>query len=287
MNKIHIIGIVFLLLLQNFAFGQYYQFEQERTAKYTGNKISCDDIGNLLIASKANLIKLDLSGNFIANYSPMFPGKITSINAKDPRRILLYFKTYSYVVFLNQDLTNAGTLSFYNLNRNPQPIDLEINNLGFSSLACLDEYNDAYWVYDANTSEIVLLDQENRIDFRGDALDELMDLEPQPNFMMMEANRLFINNPSTGVYIFDENGRFVRKLALFGLKKIQVHKDMLFYASNSFFITHNLITGEETYHPLPVLEFIDWSLNMNSSPARINFLTSKGVLIYSMEKNIK
>lgn len=287
MNKTISTAIVLLFLLQNIAFGQYYHFEQAKTAQYTGNKISCDDRGNILIATKGNLTKLDFSGNFIANYHPLFPGKIKCIDAKDPRRILLYYKTYSYILFLNQDLTNAGSLSFYNLNRNPQPIDLSINNLGFSSLACLDDYNDAYWVYDANTTEIVLLDQENRIDFRGDALDELMDFEPQPNFMMMEDNRLFINNPSTGVYIFDENGRFVRKLALFGLKKIQVHEDMLFYASNSFFITHNLITGEETYHPLPVLDFIDWSLNMNSTPAKINFLTSKGVLIYSMEMNIK
>lgn len=287
MNKVITTAIVIFFILQNFAFGQYYHFEQEKTARYTGNKISCDDRGNILIAAKGNLTKLDISGNFIANYYPMFPGKINCIDAKDPRRILLYFKTYSYVVFLNQDLANAGTLSFYNLNQKPQPIDLGVINLSYTSLSCLDEYNDSYWIYDGNTSEIILIDQENRIDFRGDALDEIMDLEPNPNFMMMEANRLFINNPSTGVYIFDENGRFVRKLALFGLKKIQVHEDMLFYASNSFFITHNLTTGEETYHPLPVLDFIDWSLNMNSSPARINFLTSKGVLIYSMEKNIK
>ncbi len=282
----HTIIIIFILL-QSFAFGQYYHFEKEKTAQYKGRMISCDDRGNLLIGAKSHLTKLDITGEFIANYYPMFQGKLTCIDAKDPRRVLLYYKTYSYILFLNQDLANAGTLSLYNLNRNPQPIDLDVNNLSYSSMACLDEYNDSYWVYDANTTEIVLLDQDNRIDFRGDALDELMDLDPQPNFMMMEANRLFINNPSTGVYIFDENGRFVRKLALFGLKKIQVHEDMLYYTSNSFFIAHNLITGEESYHPLPVLEFNDWSLNMYSNPARINFLTSKGVLIYSMEKNIK
>lgn len=285
MNKTSLFILLFFSLILQKSFGQYYHFEQEKTAPYKGNMISCDDRGNLLIAAKGKLTKLDISGKFIANFYPMFPGKINCIDAKDPRRILLYYKSYSYVVFLNQDLANAGTLSFYNLNSKPEPIDLGVTNLSYASLSCLDEYNDSYWIYDGNTSEIVLIDQENRIDFRGDALDEIMDLEPNPNFMIMEANRLFINNPSTGVYIFDENGRFVRKLPLFGLKKIQVHKDLLFYTNNSFFVVHHLLTGKETFHPLPVLDFDDWSLNMYSSPARINFLTKNGVLIYSMEKD--
>lgn len=276
--------LLFALLMSTISQAQFYQFELINTAQYNGHMLASDDLGNLLIGANSKLTKLDKEGDFIAQYFPMFQGKITCIDAKDPRRILLFFKDYSYVIFLNQDLANAGTLSFYNLNRSPQPISMDGLNLSFSSLSCIDEYNEAYWIYDENTSDLVLIDQNNQIDFKGDALDQLMDLEPDPNFMIMEDNRLFINNPSTGVYVFDENARFVSKLPLFGLKKIQVFKDMLFYTSNSFLIAYDLVSGEETYHPLPVLGFKDWSLNMNSIPARINFLTSDGVQIYSLEK---
>jgi len=276
--------IIFALLLGNLVSAQYYQFELITTAAYKGQILANDDLGNLLIGAHSKLTKLDMEGGFISQYFPMFQGKITCIDAKDPRRILVFFKDYSYVVFLNQDLVNAGTLSFYNMNRRPQPISLDIINLSFASLSCLDEYNEAYWIYDDNTSDLVLVDQNNQIDFKGDALDQFLDFDPEPNFMIMEANRLFINNPSSGVYIFDENARFVMKLPLFGLKKIQVFEDMLFYTSNSFLIAYNLISGEETYHPLPILGFKDWSLNMHSNPARINFLTPEGVQIYSLEK---
>lgn len=279
-----ILALLFVLLWSHSIYAQYYQFELITAAPYKGQILANDDLGNLLIGAKSQLTKLDMEGAFIGQYFPMFQGNITCIDAKDPRRILVYFKDYSYVVFLNQDLVNAGTLSFYNMNRRPQPISLDVINLSFASLSCLDEYNEAYWVYDENTSDLVLVDQNNQIDFKGDALDQFLDFDPEPNFMIMEANRLFINNPSSGVYIFDENARFVMKLPLFGLKKIQVFEDMLFYTSNSFLIAYNLISGEETYHPLPVLGFKDWSLNMHSNPARINFLTSEGVQIYSLEK---
>lgn len=283
-KSLHRLPLLMALILSTISYAQYYQFELITTAQYNGHLLANDDLGNILIGANSKLTKLNMEGAFISQYIPMFQGKITCIDAKDPRRILVFFKDYSYVVFLNQDLVNAGTLSFYNINRNPQPISLDGLNLSFSSLSCLDEYNEAYWVYDDNTSDIVLIDQNNQIDFKGDALDQFLDFDPDPNFMIMEANRLFINNPSTGVYIFDENARFVMKLPLFGLKKIQVFEDMLFYTSNSFLIAYDLVSGEETYHPLPVLGFKDWTLNMHSNPARINFLTSEGVQIYSLEK---
>lgn len=281
--KNYLLLIGFLSLLPSVAFSQYYSFDHMKTVNYTGHIMSTDDRGNILIGSQNKVVKLDVNGAFISQYYPMFQGKVTGIDAKDPRRILVYYKSYAYVVFLNQDLVNAGTLSAYQLNSNPKPVNLDDLNLSFVKLSCLDEYNEAYWVYDDNTSDIILIDHENRIDFRGDALDDYSELEPNPNYMVMENNRLFINNPASGVYIFDENGRFVRKLPLMGLKKLQVYGDKLYYASNSFLVIRDLVSDKESYHPLPVLNFKDWILSLDSKPARINFLTDKGVMIYSME----
>ena len=148
---------------------------------------------------------------------------------------------------------------------------------------CLDTYNDAYWVYDANTTDIVLVDENNQIDFKADALDQIIEGDPDPNFMIMEEERLFINNPSTGVYIFDENGRFVRILPLMGLKKVQVFEDLLFYTTSNTLVVHHLITGEESYNPLPVLGFHDWTLSQHTDPMRISFLLKEGILIYSLD----
>ncbi len=263
---------------------QAYIFTPVSNSKYTGNMISCDDLGNLLIGAKSSLTKLDINGHFVSNYHPFFQGSISCIDVKDPRRILLYYKEYAYVQFLNQELANAASLSVYAVNSRPEPVSLDVLNLTFASLVCLDTYNNAYWVYDANTSDIVLVDENNLIDFKADALDQIMDKEPDPNFMIMEEERLFINNPSTGVYIFDENGRFVRILPLMGLKKIQVYKDLLFYTTNNTLIVHHLVTGEESYNPLPVLGFMDWTLSQYTDPMRISFLTKEGILIYSLDK---
>jgi len=278
-----IIGLI-LLLNSELQAQDYYSFIPLSTSSYQGNMISTDDNGNLLIAAKSNLTKLDMDGNYLSHYFPLFQGKISCIDAKDPRRILLYYRQYSYVQFLNQELANAASLSIYSINSRPEPVDLNNINLAYTTLVCLDDNNESYWIYDANSTDIVLIDKDNQIDFKADALDQLMDEDPNPNFMIMENGRLFINNPSTGVYIFDENGSFVKILPLMGLRKIQVVKDMLFYTTNSSLAAHNLVTGEESYSPLPLFIFYDWAIGQFSKPMRINFLTQDGVKIYSLDK---
>jgi len=287
MNKSILLCLVFFLLLPYSYSQQEYNFTPITTSSYKGDLISTDDKGNLLIGAKSNLTKLSMDGDFIAHFYPMHQGKITCIDAKDPRRILLFYEEYSYVQFLNQELANAASLSIYSVNSRPEPISLENIHLSYASLVCLDEYNEAYWVYDKNTTDIVLVDQDNQIDFKADALDQIMDFDPDPNFMIMEGNRLFINNPSTGVYIFDENGNFVRVLSLVGLKKIQVIDNLLFYTTSNTLIVHNLLTGEESYNILPIQGFTDWALSQDINILRINFLTKSGVSIYSLDKMIK
>ena len=283
-KKTYLLMAILLLNIGAIFAQQEYVFTQTATATYKGDMIGNDDRGNMMIAARSKLTKLDMDGKFLAHYYPMFQGAITCIDAKDPRRILLYYKEYAYVQFLNQELGMAGSLSIYSLNTRPEPVSLDDLNLTFTSLVCLDEYNESYWVYDENTTDIILLDHNNQIDFKADALDQIMDEEPNPNFMIMEENRLFINNPATGVYIFDENGSFVRILPLMGLQKIQVHKDLLFYTTSSTLIVHDLKTGKESYNPLPVLGFKDWSLASDINPMRISFLTNDGLLIYSLDK---
>jgi len=284
MNKFFYLILAFLLLVKvNFG-QQAYKFTYASKANYKGNILSVDDVGNILIGDKSNLIKLDIDGNFLSKYYPLYQGEITGIDAKDPRRILLFYKKYVYVQFLNQELANTASLSIYSINSRPVPVSLDNLHLGFASLVCLDAYNDAYWVYEDNSTDIVLIDENNQIDFKADALDQIMDVEPDPNFMIMEAGRLFINNSSTGVYIFDENGSFVEKLPLMGLKKIQVYNDLLFYCTSNTLVVHHLLTGEESYNMLPVIGFHDWALSQHTDPMRISFLTKEGVLIYSLDK---
>jgi len=95
--------LVIFTLGSHISSAQYYQFEFIAKANYKGQLLANDDLGNLLIGAGSKLIKLDKEGDYISQYFPMFQGKITCIDAKDPRRIMVFFKDYSSVVFLNQD----------------------------------------------------------------------------------------------------------------------------------------------------------------------------------------
>jgi hypothetical protein len=272
-----------LFLLTAKLYAQYYQFIPFSASRYGGRIISTDDLGNMLIADGAKLVKVDAEGQLLNHYYSGLPGVITSVDCKDPRRILVFIKDYASAIFLDQELRITGTVSNFNYISDPEPISLDAINLGYATMACLHDLQEAWWIYDNNTSDLVLMDSDNQIDFKGDALDQLTDLSPEPNFMLMEGKRLFINNPSTGLYIFDENGSFVNKLPLLGLKKFQVHKNILFYTSNSFLVAYDMDNDKETFHPLPVIGFTDWALSFSSFPNKIAFLSQQGVQIFTLE----
>ena len=76
------IGIIFVLVIASMVnvFGQQdYQFTFVSKSNYTGDLVSTDDRGNILIAARSKLTKLVLNGHFIANYFPMFQAAPVSI----------------------------------------------------------------------------------------------------------------------------------------------------------------------------------------------------------------
>lgn len=258
----------------------YYGFSPLVSANYKGEAIAIDDVGNLLIVHGGHLSKLDAEGHFLARFFPPFQAKISCIDVDNPRRILLLYTKYNYLVALDQNLNmQAGTdpsISTFST----EPIDLQSMGRYDIGLACLDTYS-GFWTYGKDLQDICLYDKDNDLSFCGDSPSNMQDMEA--NVMRMSENTLCINFPNKGVAIFDADGHFTKMLYLEGIKHFYVYNNILYYISGHTLVSVDIESEQMSYNILPVDNFTAWDMQLSTHPPRIAFLGKEGVEVYGME----
>src|SRR3972149_5745424 len=98
------------------------QIELMETIPFTGNFFEIDQLGNFYLINSNTLVQY--SPNLVKKqqYTNNFSGKVTHIDVNDPLRILLFYKDFNQVVFLDRALSLLGS-----------PVDL--GQLGFTNVA--------------------------------------------------------------------------------------------------------------------------------------------------------
>ncbi len=273
--------VIFTLVFSCVNAQTHYRFTPLVTAKYQGSAMVIDDMGNLLITEDSRLIKLDAQGHFLGRFFPPFQAKISAIDVDNPRRIMLWYQKYGYIVFLDQNLAMQNNADPSKSVYTDSPLDME--KLGRYNLitACLDTYA-GFWVYGEDMQDICLYDNENTLSFCADSPEEVEGLKP--NKILMHEDYLFVNFPNKGVLVYDADGNFIKLLPIEGLNNFYVYHNVLYYVNNNSLISIDINTEETTYNILPLSDFKAWAMLLQTTPKRIAFLTSKGVEVFGMEE---
>ncbi len=258
----------------------HYRFTPLVTAKYQGNAMAIDDMGNLLITEGGRLIKLDAQGHFFGRFFPSFQANISAIDVDNPRRIMLWYKKYNYMVFLDQHLVMQNNADLSKSVYTDRPVDME--KLGRYDLvtACLDTYA-GFWVYGEDMQDVCLYDNDNILSFCTDSPDVVEGLKP--NKVLMSDEHLFVNFPDKGILVYDADANFIKLLPVEGLNNFYVYHSILYYVSGNSLISIDINTEEITYNILPLSQFKAWAMQLQTAPKRIAFLTPKGVQVFGME----
>src|ERR1043166_5956386 len=76
------------------------------------DKFGVDAIGNVYIINGEELVKYNPSAKILARYSNLKLGQITSMDLTNPLKILLYYRDYQQLVYLDDQLSaNADPIS--------------------------------------------------------------------------------------------------------------------------------------------------------------------------------
>jgi hypothetical protein len=199
-----------------------------------------DNLGDeYLVTTNDQLKKFKANGDSIGVFNNIKQyGTLTSIDASNPLKVLLYYEDFSTIVVLDRFL---NVLTAINLGQ--QGI--------FKVRAVTTSYDNNIWVYDEGDSKLKKIDINGNIlsatvDFRM-----LFDSVPTPVKIIDKDGFVYLYDPHRGFYIFDYYGSLKNNIPFLHWKSVEVIKGNMYGFSDSLFYTYKLGSLNLLQYPLP------------------------------------
>lgn len=198
-----------------------------------------DNLGNIYVIKGHEISKYLPNGKLFNRYSNMLLGNITSVDAANPLKLLLFYRDFSKIQFLDNQLAeNRGGISLLEL------------GLEQSTLACTS-FDNGFWVFDQISFSLIRFNQAFDKVQEARNINQNLGYEPQPNFLLESDEWLYLNNPETGILVFDIFGTYFKTIPIKGLEQFQISGENLIFFNEGKLINYNLKTMQENEVKLP------------------------------------
>jgi hypothetical protein len=247
---------------------QKFIFEQTIPGSY--NSFNVDALGNMyLITSTDQLKKIKPDGSLTAVYNDVKRyGKISTIDVRNPLKVLVYYKNYSAIVVLDKLLT------FRN--------QIELKLLQFFEVnAIANTYDNNIWIYDEQNFRIKKIDDKGVLLFDYPDLRNEFNIAPSAEKLIDEDNQLYLIDQEQGVFIFDYYGAYNRNIPLKDLSHVAVEKNCLIGFTDTFMEVIQLKNLTTKKYALPILPEKIKSLKFVNN--KLYVLTQKSINIYRLD----
>ena len=228
-----------------------------RTIGMQAQSISCDPLGNIYVIKNHELFKYDNEGNLLYTFNNYLSGNIYSVDASDPFKILVFYKDFSQVDILDNTLSYTA-----------DPILLQVYNLEQATLVCRS-YNNGIWVYDSQIFELIRINEQMEVSDRTGNISQVTGTDVDPNFLVEADNMLYLNDPESGIMVFDKYGTYFRTYPFTGLNSFQVFDGKIMYAEDNMLKIYDIQKMLESSIGQPIEEAADIKLIAEPSPRRL------------------
>lgn len=236
-KRVHIKFLIFIVIL-------FFSFAlQDKplclVIKSKLNYFATDNMGNVYTVKEEELVKYLSNGKLFARYSNLQFGNISAIDATNPLKLILYYRDFQQIVFLDNQLTSKS-----------ESISLEALGYEQADLVCASA-NNGFWLYNKQNNELVRFNENlKQITITGN-LKQLLQTNIKPNFMREHNGYLYLNSPENGIFVFDIFGTFNRIISLKNLKQFDVYEDVIYFQKDSSLCSYNFKLFEEACKKLP------------------------------------
>jgi len=204
-----------------------------------GGTFTTDNIQNAYVYSRSTLKKYDSHGNLLFRYDDKSYGNITYIDVTDPMKVMVFYKDFPEIVFLDNTLS---------LNGNPiSPADLGYTLTTLASLS----HDNGVWLYDAQGVQLVRIDNNLNITQKTGNLVQSIGVGINPDYLMEYNSYVYLNDSAQGILVFDQYGTYYKTIPLKGLTTFEIRGDDLFYMLGNTIRDFHLkaITEDITHAP--------------------------------------
>lgn len=170
-----------------------------------------DNLNNIYIVTPSNQIKkLNEKGDSIGVYNDVKRyGRISSLDASNPLKLLVYYLDFSTIVVLDRFLNKRNTIDLRRLNM------MQVKVITSS-------YDNNYWVYDELENKLRKIDDNGNTIVESADLRQALSVTPQPVDMYDREGQLYMYDPAQGMFVFDYYGAKRNLWSLLHLSDVQV-----------------------------------------------------------------
>jgi hypothetical protein len=267
-RKLFYFALLCLFSIQGAYAQQASDFALSKTIQGDIVDFTVDNLGNIYVLNQDNqLKKLNANGDSLAVFNDVRRyGKIWSIDATNPLKLLVYYREFTMIIELDRFLNIINTIDLRRL---------DILQAKAVSLA----YDNNVWVYDELESKLKRIgDDGSLIDQTAD-FRQLFDSTPDPAIIRDQGDLVYLYDPAKGVYAFDHYGGLKTHIALPGWLDFNVIDKSILGRDSQRFFRYQLGTLDMQETPVPVA-YKDAS-RIRITPNSIYVLKKTGLEIYT------
>ncbi|MBA3706750.1 MAG: hypothetical protein H0W84_12885 [Bacteroidetes bacterium] len=254
------------LLISTTGFAQG-NFKLITTIDIQADFFTTDNQSNVYVVKGDELCKYNKAGKQLYKYSNKKFGNISFVDASNMLRLLIFYKNFLQVVFLDNTLSVIGEL-------------VNLDKIGFqqAQLVC-SSHNSGMWLYDQQNFELIRLDQTLEKKQQTGNLRAILNTSLQPDLLLEYDNKVYLNDTTKGILIFDIYGTYYKTVSVKNTKYFQPIGDWVYFMNGNKVKTYNLKTTEEKEFKMPVSDFKNFRLEMGI----LVLQTENTILLFSSE----
>lgn len=186
----------------------------------TKPRVEIDGFGNFYIITNHEMMKYNSEGVLQKKFSIKKYGHIDYVDAMNPLKILVYYKDFQQVLFLDDQLTQTNSI-----------VSLETLGYEQTELIC-SSANNGFWIYNKQNNELIRFDADLKPMVHTGNLKRILAVDLKPNYMMEHNSFVYLNCPNEGILVFDMYGTFYKTIPIKNVKEFNVVNGDVFYYEN-------------------------------------------------------
>lgn len=229
-----------------------------------------DKLGNTYVYAYSQLKKYDRKGMLISSFSRMDLGELYAIDATDPMQILLFYKDFNQILFLDNKLSALG-----------KSLMLDELNLTDVSAVC-NSKQQAVWIFDQYQKKLIHYSFNPRGIIQSINLDKYSKEIKDINFMLENGNELYLNQKNKAIWVFDVFGSRLQKYDILIDKSFQVLASQLIYHNHKqIFFKSLLLNKTDSLNFTDYTKFTDVRINSD----HVYLLNADSISIFPILKD--
>jgi len=260
--------IIFILCFFNTnVFALDYKLQLKKSIAVENGYFTTDPIGNIYLVKDNNfIIKYNSLGDSIGVFNDISAGPVTSIDASNPLRVLVFYSGFSQIKILDNMLSLKNKL--------------DLSNLGLFNIPAIANSMDGnIWVFDPTGN---LLKINDRLEIQHSyPLRNMIDFVVSPSHMVERDRTLYMTDTTQGIMQFDRYG-FYRTVYRFRTSECNVMNNYIVYYADGKLHSYNIKSLQASVIDLPDPNSIQFA---RIEKNYIYILRSAKIDIYSFQQN--